>query len=142
MRLLEDQNWLDTIVENQGVPIDRRNPANQIQPEDGMECGNCFCSPCVINERHRQDWWPSSSQAPHQHNNKERKRLYYKFWVMLYQRGAWANERYIARKETVLEQHDGYVQMRRELMPDCVVDLVRTWYPNLPGQPYLGHRWS
>ena len=29
----------------------------------------------------------------------------------------------------------------REIMPECVLNLVRGLYPNPPDTPILGHRW-
>ena len=33
------------------------------------------------------------------------------------------------------------VYVLREIMPECVLKLVRGLYPNLPDTPYLGHKW-
>ncbi|KAK3091300.1 hypothetical protein FSP39_018771 [Pinctada imbricata] len=29
----------------------------------------------------------------------------------------------------------------REVMPDCILTVVRELYPNPPGQLYMGHEW-
>jgi hypothetical protein len=33
------------------------------------------------------------------------------------------------------------VTVAREIMPDCVLSVVRGLYPNPPSQPYMGHKW-
>jgi hypothetical protein len=40
------------------------------------------------------------------------------------------------------DQVDEYVvTVAREIMPDCVLSVVRGLYPNPPSQPYMGHKW-
>jgi len=58
--------------------------------------------------------------------------------------------RYIERKETILaaDPHkkqnawSGPAKHKRDIMPDCVLKLVRGWLPNPPAKPYMGHKWS
>ena len=33
------------------------------------------------------------------------------------------------------------VHVLREIIPECVLNLVRGLYPNPPDTPYLGHKW-
>ncbi|KAK3097458.1 hypothetical protein FSP39_009798 [Pinctada imbricata] len=33
----------------------------------------------------------------------------------------------------------GEMYTLREIMPECVLDVVRDLYPNPPGRPYMGH---
>ena len=64
---------------------------------------------------------------------------------MLYHRRVWRDERYMARKTQALgidKNKQKYVYHKRDTMPDCVLDLVRRWYPNPSKVPYMGHRWD
>ena len=36
---------------------------------------------------------------------------------------------------------ESVVEVLREIMPDCVLLLVRELYPNPVGVPHLGHKW-
>ena len=62
--------------------------------------------------------------------------------------GGWHDRKYVEKKERlyVLDEGDGVVQIGghggiRDVMPDCVLNLVRGLYPNPPGQSYMGHKW-
>ena len=119
-----------------------------VQPVNGlMECQFCFSRPCVTDDRFTQLWW-DQAHAPHRDNSKKRKSLYKRFWVMLANRGAWNDPRYLERKELSLEgQLENPVWVgpgarARDIMPQCVLDLVRHWWPNPQNQPYMGHRWQ
>ena len=51
---------------------------------------------------------------------------------------------YIRKKETAMcrEHIDGtVVHVLREIMPECVLKLVRGLNPYPPDTPYLAHRW-
>lgn len=103
-------------------------------------CLHCFCDPCVTT--HRQGWLGNAVR----HNDRNpslRKIRYKKFWTMLDRRQAWINPRY-QRKKTRLfgRTEDSYVWSARDVMPDCVVNLVRSLFPNPPGRPYMGHLWQ
>jgi hypothetical protein len=57
----------------------------------------------------------------------------------------WQDPRYVARKRAALHQDPrrrNYVYHRRDLMPKCVLVLVRSWFPNPPNVPYMGHMWE
>lgn len=59
--------------------------------------------------------------------------------------GAWADIRYLRKKAHMQSQHDleamdGWLPSQREIMPECVLELVRELYPNLKGVPYMGHK--
>ena len=30
----------------------------------------------------------------------------------------------------------------RDILPECEIKKVRAWLPNMPDQPYLGHKWN
>lgn len=105
------------------------------------ECPFCFCSPCVTF--HRQSWL-GSGQPAHGRNSAIRKTKYKKYWSMMERRNAWRHPRYLRKKSAAMQRDDvdeTVVQISREIMPDCVLTVVRDLYPNPPGQPYMGHRW-
>ena len=117
--------------------------------EDSEECIHCLSAPCVTNERYRQLWWKTEPVNPHRQNRTVRKTIYKRFWVMLLHRGVWGDPRYRARKRMAMEGDrqlfawsgpDGCHP--RDIMPECVLNLVRGWLPNPPSQPYMGHKWQ
>ena len=63
-------------------------------------------------------------------------------------RGAWKDERYLQKKAQLQGQHnanediEGWLPSRHEIMPDCVLQIVRHLYPNPKGVPYMGHRFQ
>ena len=52
--------------------------------DDTPECPMCFCRPCITHEKNTQMWWESIPQPPHNRNNGVRKKLYKRFWTMLF----------------------------------------------------------
>ena len=114
---------------------------SDLSDSDNDTCEHCFCSPCVtVNEQS----WLGNGRAPHTKNKKSRKIRYKKFWSMLDRRNAWRNKRYLKKKETLMKMHNleaDVVRIQREIMPECVLDLVRSRYPNPAGEPYSGHCW-
>lgn len=58
-------------------------------------------------------------------------------------RAAAGTSNYVEKKQQLLHRtmDDSIVWTTREVMPHCVLNLVRGLYPNLPGQPYMGHKW-
>ena len=57
-------------------------------------------------------------------------------------RGAWRHLLYVRKKETAMcrDHIDGTVVLvLREIMPECVLKLVRGLYPYPPDTPYRGH---
>lgn len=133
--------------DNDESVLDDYPPGLSIPPqEDEEECQHCFCRPCVTNERFRQSWWGQDPRLPSRFNSRIRKDTYKKFWTMLYHRYAWHDERYRTKKRQALRthnRHEGWVGYHvRDIMPDCVLTLVRTWYPNLDKVPYMGHLWQ
>lgn len=122
-------------------------PGFQIpQVEGRLECSHCLCKPCITDECNRQLWWPTEDQGAFLHNHKQRKEAYKRFWTMLFHRNVWNDTRYIERKCDALgvdpgRNHYGWIH-RRDIMPDCVIDLVRGWYPNPKGVQYMGHKWE
>ena len=70
--------------------------------------------------------------------------MYRKFWSMLEMHNSWRHPAYLHKKSAVMEcdgVDESVVEVLREIMPDCVLSLVRELYPNPVGVPYLGHKW-
>ncbi|OWF40980.1 hypothetical protein KP79_PYT16008 [Mizuhopecten yessoensis] len=109
------------------------------------ECHHCFSQPCVTGETYRQLWWETENKQQHARNHHCRKEVYKKFWVMLSHRQVWKYARYLQRKKQALEKYSHtrkLVWHKRDIMPNCVIQLVRRWYPNPDGVPYMGHLWN
>lgn len=151
--LFTHNNWDFSAVECPPVGPDREaEDYDLVQPlapfsqdEQADRCPHCLCRPCITSEQFRQLWWPIETVPSSRRNSGLRKALYRKFWTMLYHRGVWADPEYIERKTVALSldpQHSAYVYHRRDIMPKCVVALVRHWYPNPKDVPYMGHMWE
>ena len=114
-----------------------------ILPKDErIKCLYCFCQPCVTDETFRQLWWCDNPEPPGPSNSSIRKDMYKRFWVMLSHRGAWSTDEYIQKRTNALESiRNNNIVVRREIMPDCVLKMVRGWYPNPPNMAYMGHKW-
>lgn len=115
------------------------------QNDNFDECLHCFCRPCITNERNRQLWWETDNQIEHERNSQLRKEKYKRFWTNLFHRGVWKDPRYLERKCVALRRdfrRKKYIYHRRDLMPKCVIELVRHWYPNLQDKEYMGHMWE
>ena len=150
-QFMQEENWPEEdvmrgYVEQENLPEgddrdDGAMPDNipryvVVQRRDGFEeCLECFAQPCVMHPNNKQEWWPQQPAAASAHNHVYRRRLYRDFHTMLYHRGIWGDERYLAKKANM----EG-ATIRREVMPDCVCRWVRYWYPNPPGIPYMGHK--
>ena len=118
-----------------------QNSDNNDQVSEHLDrCPHCFLSPCVTS--YRQSWLGQGAH-PHQRNSGLRKKRYKKFWKLMSDFGAWYLTEYQNKKRRVLgrDEDSSIVWTDREIMPDCVLDLVRGLYPNLPDQPYMGHKW-
>ena len=115
-----------------------------LQNIDREECPFCLCRPCVTHENNRQSWWEKDPfTPPHPRNSKLRKDKYKRFWAMLYHRGVWSDPRYTEKKlEALGNLQPGQEWHRRDIMPSCVVTLVRTWLPNPKDTQYMGHLWE
>jgi hypothetical protein len=127
--------------------VDTYEPGYVIaQHLDEEECPFCLCKPCITNDRNRQQWWQHIPKPPHQLNTKLRKDAFKRFWTMLYHRRVWHDDRYLDRKRQALgldRRRNIYHWIhRRDIMPDCVLKVVRAWYPNPPGMAYMGHMWE
>lgn len=115
------------------------------QNQEEEECRYCLCKPCITDERNQQLWWETVPVAPNSRNSGLRKDKYQRFWTMMYHRNAWQDPRYTAAKIAALrsDPHQRqYEWHRRDIMPKCILTLVREWFPNPPGVPYMGHLWE
>ena len=134
---LPDDTSSDNIPANNGYYI----PA----VEGSDICPHCLSGPCITHEENRQMWWPEHAKPAHMENSKERKKLYKKFWTMCYHRGVWQHPVYKDRKERALggdPTRKRYTWHRRDLMPQCIIKLLRGWLPNPATVPYMGHFWE
>ena len=102
------------------------------------ECQFCFCIPCVTTIHHL---WLGGPARPHARNAQLRKAKYKRFWKMMDDIGAWRHPRYLRKKQRLLQTDEETVVTDREVMPDCILNVVRSAYPNPPGQSYMGHKW-
>ena len=102
--------------------------------------------PCITNEQNRQLWWETENHPSNQRNTGLRKDKYKRFWTMMFHREVWKDPRYLAEKTRVLQRdrrfRNNFEWHRRDIMPKCVLELVREWFPNPLGVPYLGHLWE
>ena len=73
---------------------------------------------------------------------------YQRFGVMLLHRGAWNKDAYKQKKSAAMRNRSVYAWVGpntkhpRDIMPDCVLSMVRKWLPNPSTVPYMGHKWS
>ena len=157
-QLFQENDWsydemiLEPLPEGSDHGDSRSNDGDDIpgyiieQTINTAECPHCLCKPCITSEQNKQLWWPDRLHTPSIHNNKPRKDAFKRFWTMLYHRNVWLDERYIVRKREALDADPRYHHYtwihRRDIMPDCVLDCVRTWYPNPKNVPYMGHKWE
>jgi hypothetical protein len=115
-----------------------------LQDTTCVNCPFCFLQPCITT--HRQSWLVGR-KVPHRGNCATRKRMYKMFWSAMSHHHAWRHPLYIQKKrehltasfpDTVWETVSAG---NREIMPKCVLELVRGLYPNPPGQAYMEHQW-
>ena len=105
--------------------------------DNAEECPHCLCRPCITDSGNKQMWWEDVNQPESVENSSRRKQHYRRFWTMLLHRGVWRDFRYKARKSQALETQQANrrfvwsgTRHKRDIMPDCVITLVRTWLPN------------
>lgn len=130
--------------DDNGDDSDGGDDDNSESSDSESECRFCFCSPCVTT--HRQLWLPNQPVRVHVRNSELRKQKYRKFWKIMDTKGAWRHPKYLRKKGRLLGVEDlstvwTTVGTIREVMPQCILELVRGIYPNPPGQPYMGHKW-
>jgi hypothetical protein len=135
-----------TQTESMETETEDENPGFVIEQDQSQnECPYCFCKPCITNEQNSQLWWHANTEEPHLRNSGLRKEHYKRFWTMLLHRGVWNDDRYIVMKVDAMSRdprRQRYDWHKRDIMPKCVVSLVRHWFPNPGGFPYMGHMWE
>lgn len=139
---LEYKELLPTNPDQQS-DIRERDPIDERIREGETQCEFCLCAPCVTSEENKQLWWPEQNAELGPLYGPTRKGYYHRFWTILLHRGVWSNPVYKERKAAALgEPNNLHVFHCRDLMPKCVLDLVRTWFPNPPDRPYMNHKWK
>ena len=134
------QDVLRDQEDNESPPL----PSVDLNHPDSL-CPACLCRPCCTNNDNRQLWWPVVNTLPNPANRTTRLKIYKCFWAMLLNRGVWKDPRYIDRKTRAMALDPylkDFVCHKRDIMPECVLKLVRSWYPNLEGEPYISHKWD
>jgi hypothetical protein len=133
------------VVENDDESDVQENPGFQIeQDHNQIECAHCFCSPCITDESNRQLWWETTNTDPSEFNSCSRKSAYRKFWTMMLHHNVWNDPRYQDKKTKALQIRRARGRRfvthghQRDIMPNCVIDLVRGWYPNPENILYMG----
>lgn len=137
----EDNEETDTVDAEENEVETRSEDTIDVNDQNDDVCQECFCLPCVTTNRQA---WLGNGQMAHNRNSGIRKQKYKLFWRMLQDRGAWSNPRYLRKKSRLLNRDrvdDSVVVVRREVMPDCILNLVRDLYPNPKSKPYMGHKW-
>ena len=129
--------------------IDNNGCAYHIEGDNTQEeCPWCPCQPCVTDISSKQLWWESECRASNAENSKLWKNHYQRFWVMLLHRGAWNKDAYKQKKSAAMRSRSVHAWVGpntkhpRDIMPDCVLSMVRKWLPNPATVPYMGHKWS
>lgn len=144
---VNESTQTDEILEND----DNANEDTEVnrfviqQNEDRDECPFCLCKLCITDESNIQMWWETEGQQRHRRNNSLRKEKYKYFWTMLYHRDVWRDDRYQERKLQALARDPkfkNFIWHKRDIMPNCVLKLVRNWHPNPDNIPYMGHLWE
>ena len=149
-KLFQENNWnLELSISNEGInsyecETDVAKSEYVILPiEKETRCPHCFCQPCITNDQNRQQWWGQGPHEPQIQNSGKRKNCYRRFWTMMAHRRVWDIEEYQQKRQNDLLLHrDECVIVFREIMPDCVLEIVRKWYPNPVHVPYMGHKWN
>ena len=111
----------DESGDDDGGDDDGDNFGNNV--DQNGECEHYFLTPCVTENK--QLWLA----RPHIRNSELRKAKYKQFWKMMDREGAWKLQKYIQKKSRLLGDNV-CVWTLREIMPLCVVNLVRSLYPN------------
>ena len=73
-------------------------------------------------------------------NTDSRKQLYKRFRAMLFNCGAWVDQRHNQKKSQAIQ--GDYIWHQGKIMPECAVVKCRKWYPNQEKHRYMGHKWN
>jgi hypothetical protein len=112
--------------------VNPRAPPLPRRLDDHAECPHCLCSPCVTNEEFREEKWQLHNASPSAQNTGYRLKLYANIWTAMSNRQAWCDGRYKLRKMQALGRDSlmkKYRWHKRDIMPDCILQRVRTWLP-------------
>lgn len=133
-----DNHLQDNFQDNGHGEEGYNNGGNNLQQEN--MCQQCYLSPCITT--YHQSWLGHGAE-PNARNAPLRKKKYKLFWKVISDRGGWLHPTYLEKKQRLLHRtmDDNIVWTPREIMPECVLNLVRGLYPNPPGQGYMGHKW-
>lgn len=124
----------------EGGSSPHEEPPHEGPSAEDNKCPHCFFHPCVAQANSTAPWL-GHGQAPCERNASIRKDLYRRFWKCLANVGGWLIPEYLTKK-SVTGGGDWIVMHRREIMPECVLKLVRNRYPNPKGIAYMGHMWE
>lgn len=119
---------------NEPAPPPPSPPPPHENDDEQAECPHCLLTPCVTSHNH---YWLGDGQTADRENHGVRKIIYKSYWKFINNSGGWNDNRYLNRKVAA----GGQVNDKRELMPSCVVQQLRTLYPNPPDIAYMGHMW-
>jgi hypothetical protein len=75
-------------------------------------------------------------------NSALRRVRYVSFFKVMTNLGAWKDSRYLAVKIARANEGEWAVQHIREVMPRCILQKLRTIYPNQKDMPYMVHKWQ
>jgi hypothetical protein len=131
----------DSLV-TQEVPEPENSPPDPEVPDEQLEegqCQFCFLKPCIA-ESCVNAQWIGVGRAPNDQNTSKRKDIYSRFWKCINNRRGWNHPLYLRKKE-VAGGGPWVVTCVREVMPECVLKLARSKYPNPANRPYMGHKW-
>lgn len=119
-------------------PGDKDSDPGENGNYENDRCPFCFLNPCVA-QAHQHVC--GEGQAASDNNPPIRKGIYRRFWSIINNLGGWNLQCY-THKKLQEAQLANVVYLKREIMPECVIELVRGLYPNPFGQPYMGHKWE
>ena len=103
-------------------------------------CPHCFYNPCIAADNEHAHWMGDGA-PPSNNNSITRKTLYRTFCATIGNTGGWQNPQYLAKK-IAQGGTDTVVFHKREIIPQCVLNLCRQKYPNPKDKPYTGCQWS
>ena len=110
---------------------------------DGFSrCPSCHAQPCVTDAANAQRWWCDTAVEAAPENSAHRKWKYRRFYSMMHPMKLFKHPEYMLKKNREMNVNGIRPGMtKREIMPDCVLLMVRNWFPNPEGKPYVGHTW-
>lgn len=97
-----------------------------------------LCRPCITQDQQTSLVISGMLTAKHEQITPTKRQLQTFFDNTVAQGCLERSEVFRSEKESSPEgpHHRQYIYHRRDILPKCVVDLVRTWLPNLNDQPF------